>query len=318
MKDTPWDHNLTVTAEADGLVGHAGAALLFKLAGRAGLTGGLGPALARAGRSPVVNRGVALVSMAVAIVLGAASMSDVTVLADQALVLGAEPSDTTVRRTLELADERTLDKIARVRARVRAHVWSLIAARPGGFPWLCVAGKLLAGWLVIDLDATLITAHSEKEGAAPAFKKGFGFHPLGAWLANTAECLAMLLRPGNAGSNTVTDHIRVLAAAIAQIPARLRSRLLIRVDGAGASPLNHRGQRLSLSLRPSRRTKCVGWSNAFSLPDSFSPRGSWDACLSMFPRCRPGIHPATCQPGQLSSLAAHGRTWARENTASRH
>ena len=144
--------------------------MLFKLAGRAGLTGGLGPALARAGRSPVVNRGVALVSMAVAIVLGAASMSDITVLADQALVLGAEPSDTTVRRTLELAGERTLDKIARVRARVRAHVWSLIAARPGGFPWLCVAGKLLAGWLVIDLDATLITAHSEKEGAAPAFK----------------------------------------------------------------------------------------------------------------------------------------------------
>jgi len=74
-----------------------------------------------------------------------------------------------------------------------------------------------------------------KQGAAPTYKKGFGFHPLGAWLANTAECLAMLLRPGNAGSNTVTDHIEVLAAAITQIPARFRSRLLVRVDGAGAS-----------------------------------------------------------------------------------
>ena len=71
-----------------------------------------------------------------------------------------------------------------------------------------MAGKLLAGWLVIDLDATLITAHSDKEGAAPTFKMGYGFHPLGAWLANTAESLAMLLRPGNAGSNTFTDHAR--------------------------------------------------------------------------------------------------------------
>jgi len=85
------------------------------------------------------------------------------------------------------------------------------------------------------MDATLVTAHSEKEGAAPAFRKGFGFHPLGAWLASTAGCLAMLLRPGNAGPDTVADHIQVLAAAIAQIPARFRSRLLVRVDGAGAS-----------------------------------------------------------------------------------
>jgi hypothetical protein len=80
---------------------------------------------------------------------------------------------------------------------------------PGnGFPWLRIAGKLLAGWLVIDLDGTLITAHSGKEGAAPTFKKGYGFHPLAAWLANTAESLAMLLRPGDAGSDTLADHSR--------------------------------------------------------------------------------------------------------------
>ncbi len=62
-------------------------------------------------------------------------------------------------------------------------------------------------------------------------KSGYGFHPLGAWLANTAESLAMLLRPGNAGSNTFTDHAAVLGAAIRQIPSRMRSRLLVRVDG---------------------------------------------------------------------------------------
>ena len=115
-----------------------------------------------------------------------------------------------------------LDKIARARARVRAHVWKLIAATPAGFPWLAIAGKLLTGWLVIDMDATLITASSDKEGAAPTWKKGYGFHPLGAWLANTRECLAMLLRPGNAGSNTFADHKEVLTAALRQIPARFR------------------------------------------------------------------------------------------------
>jgi DDE family transposase len=235
MQDTGWDHALKVTGNGAGLVGHAGAVLLRKLADRAGLTAALGPTLARAGKSPLVDRGIALVSMAVAIVLGAASMSDITLLAHQEPVFGDAPSDTTVRRTLELADPRTLEKIARVRAAVRAHVWSLIAATPAGFPWLAIAGKLLAGWLVIDLDATLITAHSDKELAAPTFKKGYGFHPLGAWLANTTESLAMLLRPGNAGSNTFADHAAVLTAAIRQIPARFRSRMLVRVDGAGAS-----------------------------------------------------------------------------------
>ena len=258
MQDTGWDHALKVTGEGEGLVGHAGAVLLRKLADRAGLTTALRPALARAGKFPLVDRGVALVSIAVAIVLGATSMNDITLLAHHAPVLGPEPSDTTVRRTLELADPATLDKIARVRARVRAHVWSLIAATPAGFPWLAVAGKLLAGWLVIDLDATLITAHSEKQGAAPTFKKGYGFHPLGAWLANTAESLAMLLRPGNAGSNTFADHAAVLTAAIRQIPSRMRSRLLVRVDGAGAS---HELITHLLSLSTKRRTVLFtcGW-----------------------------------------------------------
>ena len=63
------------------------------------------------------------------------------------------------------------------------------------------------------------TCASDKEGAAPTWKKGYGFHPLGAWAANTRECLAMLLRPGNAGSNTFADHKEVLAAAIRQVPA---------------------------------------------------------------------------------------------------
>ena len=280
MDDTRWDHGLKVTGEGQGLVGHAGAVLLRKLADQAGLTAALGSALARRGKFPLIDRGVALVSMAVAIALGATSMNDITVLAHHAPVLGAEPSDTTVRRTLELADPATLDKIARVRAPVRAHVWSLIAARPGGFPWLAIAGKVLAGWLVIDLDGTLITARSDKEGAAPTFKMGYGFHPLGAWLANTAESLAMLLRPGNAGSNTFADHLTVLTAAIRQIPARMRSRLLVRVDGAGAS---HELISYLLSLSSRRRTVLFtcGWAitEADEQAIGLLPCGAWQAAV---------------------------------------
>jgi Transposase DDE domain group 1 len=217
--------------------------------------------------------------MAVAIALGATSMTDIALLAHHAPVLGAGPSDTTVRRTLELADPRTLDKIARVRARVRAHIWPLIAARPAGFPWLAIAGKLLAGWLVIDLDATLITARSDKEGAAPTFKMGYGFHPLGAWCANTAESLAMLLRPGNAGSNTFADHAAVLTAAIREIPARMRSRLLVRTDGAGVSHelITH------LSLVTSRRRVLFtcGWmiTGADEQAIGLLPASAWQATV---------------------------------------
>ena len=218
--------------------------------------------------------------MAVAIALGARSMNDIAVLAHQEPVFGAPPSDTTVRRTLELADPRTLDKIARVRAAVRAHVWKLICATPAGFPWLAIAGKLLAGWLVIDLDGTLITARSDKEGAAPTFKMGYGFHPLGAWLANTAESLAMLLRPGNAGSNTFADHLAVLTAALRQIPSRMRTRLLVRVDGVGASHelITHL---LSLSSRRSTVLFTSGWmiTGADEQAIRLLPAAAWQAAV---------------------------------------
>jgi hypothetical protein len=210
--------------------------LLRKAADQAGLTAQLSVALRRKGAFPLLDRGVALVSMAAAIALGATSMSDVALLAHLAPVLGSAPSGPTVRRALDLAGTpAALGRIARARARARAHAWGLIESTPAGFPWLVIVGKALTGWLVIDMDATLVTASSDKEGAAPTWKKDYGFHPLGAWLANTRECLAMLLRPGNAGSNTFADHQEVLAAALRQVPARFRRKILVRVDGAGAS-----------------------------------------------------------------------------------
>jgi Transposase DDE domain group 1 len=236
MQHNGWDHALKVTADGAGLVGHAGAVLLRKSADQAGLTGLLSAALERKGTSPLLDRGIVLVSLAVAVALGATSMSDIALLAHLAPVLGDAPSGPTIRRTLDLAGTpAVLDRVARARAKARAHAWKLIEGTPAGFPWLVIAGKELAGWLVIDMDATLVTARSDKEGAAPTWKKGYGFHPLGAWLANTRECLDMLLRPGSAGSNTFTDHKEVLTAALRQVPARFRRKIMVRVDGAGAS-----------------------------------------------------------------------------------
>lgn len=234
MKDTPWAHALEVTADGHGLVGHGGAVLLRQVADRLGLTAALEKALTVRGTFPQLSRGMVLVSTAIAIALGATAMADIAVLDQLAPVLGAAPSDSTVRRVLDLTTDRMLARIAKARARIRKHAWELIEDA-GGFPWITVAGKTLGKWLVIDLDGTLITAHSDKENARPTWKKGFGFHPLGAWLANTRECLAMLLRPGNAGSNTFKDHREVLAAALKQVPASFRRRILVRLDGAGAS-----------------------------------------------------------------------------------
>jgi hypothetical protein len=277
MQHNGWDHALKVTADGKGLVGHAGAILLRKAADQLGLAAGLSAALLRKGTSPLLDRGTVLASLAVAIALGATSMSDIALLAHLAPVLGDAPSGPTVRRALDLAGSPAmLERVARARAKARQHAWNLIEATPAGFPWLAIAGKTLTGWLVIDMDATLVTASSDKEGAAPTWKKGYGFHPLAAWCANTRECLHMLLRPGNAGSNTFTDHQEVLAAALRQAPARFRRQILVRVDGAGASHdlISHL---LSLSSPRKKLLFTCGWTIMAADEDAIRqvPAGAW-------------------------------------------
>jgi len=97
---------------------------------------------------------------------------------------------------------------------------------------------------VVDVDATLVTAHSDKEQARATFKRGYGHHPLWAFAdhgpSGTGEPLAVLLRPGNAGSNTAVDHITVLREALRQLPGSQAGRrpghkVLVRIDGAGAT-----------------------------------------------------------------------------------
>jgi hypothetical protein len=150
--------------------------LLRECADKTGLTSALSAVMPSGQAADWWDRGVTLVGTAVAIVLGAVNMSDVERLwVQQSVVFGAPASDSTIGRTLTAVDEDLLAGIAKARARVRRHVWSLLHLRPGGFPWLVVAGKRLTGWIVIDLDATLITSHSVKDGAAVTFKKTFGF-----------------------------------------------------------------------------------------------------------------------------------------------
>ncbi|WP_405009730.1 transposase [Kitasatospora sp. NBC_01539] len=233
---TGWDRRLSVAADGKGLVGHAGVVLLHQVADRVGLTAALGRLWPGGGSATWRDRAHVLLGLAGAIVLGAKNLSEAEQLQiHHTALLGTAASDTTTHRALAVLDEPQLNRIAKARARVRRHVWGLLHLRPGGFPWLAVAGKRLTGWIVIDVDATIILSSSNKIGSAVTFKKTWGFHPLACWCANTQESLSMLLRPGNAGSNTVADHITVLTAALGQIPGSSAAKILVRIDGAGAT-----------------------------------------------------------------------------------
>ena len=230
---TAWSADLRFTAEGAGIVAWAGAVPVRMLADRTGLTGGLSAVLARRGFDPLHDRGRVLTDVATAIACGARDIVDVEALRAQAEVFGPVASDTTARRALEETGGRARTAIGRVRAAARAHVWALL---PAGLPDAAFAGGMTQpGMVVLRIDGSLVVAHSRKERAAPTFKKTYGHHPLGCWIDNTGELASLLLRPGNAGSNTAEDLIAVLHEAIAQVPKPYRRRLLVTSDGAGAS-----------------------------------------------------------------------------------
>ena len=230
-----WPKGLVVEVGGHGVVSHAGSAATRLLADRTGLTGGLSGALARRGFAPLHDRGRVVTDLAVAIADGATTISEIDTLRHQEELFGPVASDSTVWRTLAGCDPAALARIARARARTRRHVWGLIAARHGQIPPARAAGRDLGEVIVVRLDATIVVAHSDKQQARGTFKGTYGLHPLTAWCDNTGESLAVMLRPGNAGSNTAADHIALVDAAIAQIPARYRRKMLITCDGAGST-----------------------------------------------------------------------------------
>jgi hypothetical protein len=229
---------LVVSADGRGVVSHAGSRLLADLADRTTLTGELSRTLAGLARPRAVHDpGRVLVDVAVAVADGAECISDVAVLADQPDLFGSVASDSTVWRLLAQLGEPELAAVAGARARAREVAWAQraeVTGRP--VPAARAAGVELPG-LVIDVDATIVVCHSEKESAAATFKHTFGYHPILAFCDNSGEFLAGLLRPGNAGANTAADHVTVLDAALAQLPDAHRHGvpLLVRADGAGCS-----------------------------------------------------------------------------------
>lgn len=212
---------LKITGDGSGVVNHVGVRLLAGLADRVGLTEALSAAMAPTKqRRRGHDRGGVLVDVAVMLADGGETISDVAVLRDQPELFGVVASHPTVWRTLDAVDTSALDRIKMARAEARARAW---------------AAGVDPGFYVIDIDATLVGAHSEKEHAAPTYKRGFGFHPLLAYLDATGEALAGVLRPGNAGSGTATDHVAVLDDALAQLPIDDHSDVIVRADSAGWS-----------------------------------------------------------------------------------
>jgi hypothetical protein len=214
-----------VTADGAGLVSHAGSALIAQVADKVGLTAALSLRLAglkqrRRGHDP----GRVIRDLAVMLADGGECVSDLGAVREQDALFGAVASDSTAFRIIDriASTPGMLDAVRVAHARARARFW-----KRDGAPQR----------LTLDVDATLITAHSEKEKAAGNDKGGYGFHPLQVYLDETREALGALLRPGNAGSNTADDHVAVLDRALAQIPAEYveSSEILVRADTAGAT-----------------------------------------------------------------------------------
>lgn len=147
---------------------------------------------------------------------GGEAIADLAVLRNRPELFGAVASDATAWQVLADIDAAMLGRLRAVRAEARELAWAQAAETSGGLPVSTAAGQPIPG-LVPDMDASIVVCHSEKESTAATWKHSFGYYPLLCFLDATGEALAGLLRPGNAGSNTTTDHITVLGLALAQI-----------------------------------------------------------------------------------------------------
>ena len=273
------------------VVSQAGGLLLTETVRAVGLDRALAAALAPWWLPNAVhNPAKVLLDLAMTLAVGGDCLADIAVLRAEPGLFGRVASDPTVSRTINrlAADSTaTLRAIHTARAQARAATWRLAGDHAPDH-------EIDAGApLIIDIDATLVTAHSDKQGAAPTFKRGFGHHPLWAFVdhgpTGTGEPLSVLLRPGNAGSNTAADHITVLREALRQLPGHRQGvrpgrKVLIRADSAGCTHqlLNWLvGQRLSYSV-------------GFTLPDTAVdelaklPEQAWQPAYDTDGQPRPG------------------------------
>lgn len=266
----------SLTAQA--LVSHAGLGML------AGFLNALGfrklcedrfsqfvPALA--GHRP----GKILGSLAMMLAGGGEQVTDVDQLRAAPALFGSVASDATISRfmaRIKGQPEAFAHGFATMQRTLRSKVWEAAGKRSP-------ARRATAeDPLIIDIDASLVHVHSEKENAAATYKGGYGFSPLIAMADygagnGTGEVLAILMRPGNKGANSAKDHIEVLSQALAQLPDEFHDehgeligeRILIRTDSAGASReflhhLHSLGLQFSTSFAlPVANERLIGWIN---------------------------------------------------------
>jgi hypothetical protein len=229
---------VVVEGGGDQVVAHVGLHALGSFADRLGLGDSLSAAVANGGeRAPVHDRGKVLVQAMLMLAGGGEACADIEHLRSQPDLFGTVPSDSTLYRTFRQVDMATLAGLWAAIGEVRAAVWRRSSATTG------------TATVVLDIDSSLHQVHSEnKAGTAPNYKGGFGFHPIYCFADATGEALGVTLRPGNAGANTIADHVTVLDQAIAQLPAEIaeghhdgdnpslvRRPLQVRCDSAGCT-----------------------------------------------------------------------------------
>ena len=285
MKNTACRPKIIVSADGSGIVSQAGALLLTQVLQVTGLRRQLSAGLVR-WRAPraVHDPGKIVADLAVALALGGDCLADVAVLRAEPELFGPVASDPVISRLVsQLAADapRALKAIRAARAAARERAWALAGQKAPG------AG---GGLIPVDIDATIVIAHSEKEQAAPTWKKTFGHHPLTVFADHGAggsgEPLAIMLRPGNAGSNTAADHIEATRLALAQLPAWLRRRVLIRADSGGGTQ-----EFLAWLARPGRR---LAYSAGFTITEEVQdailkvPAAAWTPAYDSDGQVRPG------------------------------
>ena len=257
---------LSVTADGKGIASHAGTRLLTEMAEFTGLTSALSEALA-----PTVRRarrhdpGRVLLDIALTLADGGDCLSDLSVLRDQPAVFGSVASTPTASRVVDSVDAVRLGAIRAARAKAREQAWAA---------GLCPVSE--TGPLIMDFDATLVDAHSVKNGAGPTYKSGYGFSPLVCFLDATNEALAALLRPGNRAPHNADDHIEVLDLALAQLPVAPKGldptdgvAMLARADSAGASHTF-----VAPGQSSDAKSPMMGHSSAFSILTAGGTRSS--------------------------------------------
>ncbi|TDC56008.1 IS1380 family transposase [Actinomadura sp. KC345] len=283
MKTTGRKAKIVVSGDGAGIASQAGGLLLIETLRVTGLDQGLSRALSRWRTARAVHDpGNIVADLAVTLALGGDCLADMAVLRSSPELFGPVASDPTVSRLVKALAEAgptALRAIRRARAAARERAWALAGDRAPGAD---------GGLIPVDLDATIVIAHSDKDQAAPTWKRTFGFHPMCAFIdhgpGGTGEAAALVLRPGNAGSNTAADHIAAGRLALNQIPSRLHKQVLIRTDSGG-------GTHEFLDWVTARRVKySIGWGLTDDICAAILalPEQVWQCAYDADRRPRPG------------------------------